>query len=928
MLTKQTYLCFGNKFRSCMLLLMLICASYFANAQLSSRIYRTKVLYDTLIANNNRDFLYNNVTITNLTSDSISIFLTITMPKGWLLTTQKVLTVSLPPNQNTIVNLRMLPSKSTTANWETVKLEYRLNKGVEKITDTFRVKVQEFMKFKGRLPMPSIVLGAYQKDITFPVFVKNSGNTPKNYTIKYYNQLLNLNYKQKIHLEPSHDTTYKIPLRLTEAQWSLLRKEEIKVQVTVEDGETINLMQELSKIGSVLKEYPSAYQDMPLQVETGMTAQGKDDIQYYGALHGRLDLANRDRVSFDVRSKTFARGQVLDNDIYRVEYDGQKWYGSAGNVMQLTDFVMDGYGLQFGKKWRQQTSRAGIYALLKSRSGDSKLFGGDVAFWVKDNIKLTESAAANFDAANKINSYLVKQKIEVKFNDDMEGAILMGAGIEQATQQLLNSKKTSQAGTSIGYSFLWNHKHINVTSNVLFNSNSYPGVFKGQRSQSHDVRGIYKNVFVGGFYEFNLRKQNIYVDTQLFSDVFNLKTESYGARVGLSIKRLNLTFSAGNQIQQQSESATDPIYLYSFVNLNTSLMIGSRSYISLNSYLGEGRLKGFEDTTKVTVMSNQGSLQIYFGGVSARYDIGPYFYHEYIRYLKKPEDYNRVVLGPYIDLNLFKNSLTFRSQYNYNKSVPAATETSNMLGNLVYHNYRRGFDFNLTGIVPINQKDVEPYVSASLRVRLHVPFLPIRKYYQLKLVLFKDENTDGKRNPGEGPVIGQMLALNDNLFISDEEGTVMFKNVAKRDFKADFGYTSKIKGWIPQGGTIQTFPVTGNKTIYIPYKKSKVLVGKLQLKLDKNSNLDFDLGNIKVTATGNDTLRASYSTLTDANGEFYFNLPAGKYTITLSELAFDDKFKPVEFAKQADLINNDTKTIYFEIKQKRRAINIKRKKKK
>src|SRR5690606_29747418 len=130
----------------------------------------------------------------------------------------------------------------------------RLNKGVETLSDTFRVKVQEFTKFKARLSLPSMILGAYQKDISFPVYVKNTGNVPKNYTISYYNTLLNLNYKQAIHLEPQEDTTYKIPLKLSDGQWGMLRKEEIKVQVGVEDGETVNLVQEISKIGYMLKE--------------------------------------------------------------------------------------------------------------------------------------------------------------------------------------------------------------------------------------------------------------------------------------------------------------------------------------------------------------------------------------------------------------------------------------------------------------------------------------------------------------------------------------------------------------------------------------------------------------------------------------------------------------------------------------------------
>lgn len=922
MTLKQTYTCRGRILLLCLLSLLLFSLS--ANAQLSNRIYRTKLLKDTLIADNNRDFMYNNVNITNLTGDSISILLTINMPDGWELTTQKVMTISLPPNQNTIVNLRLLPAKSISANWEKVVLEYRLNQGMETLTDSFKVKVQEFTKFKAFLPLPSIVLGAYQKDISFPVYVKNRGNVANKYIISYYNSLLNLNYKQPLQLNPSEDTTYKIPLKLSDAQWGMLRKEDIKVQVSLEGGETVNLVQQISKIGYMLKEHSSAYLDMPLQLETGMTAQGQDDLQYYGALHGRIDLRDRERVAFDVRSKTYTQGQFQNNDIYRIEYESPAWAASAGNIMQLTDFVMDGYGGRVSRKWKNDINRVNLYSLLKSRVGNSRLVGADATLLVKDKVTLYEALTTNFDDGKGLYSYMAKQQASVKLTDKISARVMMGAGLEQSTRNIPGAPK-QQLGTSLGYHFNWDSKYFNVTSNVTNNSNSYPGIFKGQRSQSHDVRAVYNKVFVGGFYDFNLRKQNVYTDTQLISDVFNLKTSNYGAKTGIGFKNSNITFSVGNQRQQQTDTGVAPIYNYRFLNLAAAVMFGERAYANINSYYGTGSLAGMEATTSVNVMSNQGSLQVYFAGLSARYDIGPYFYHEYLKYLENPAGYRRLVLSPYAELNLFKRRLVMRTQMNYNKSQPSGDETSNVLANLLYHNYKHGFDFNLTSIVPLHQVTIEPYITASLRVRLNVPFVPVRKYYQLKLVLFKDENVNGKLDEGEGAIAGQTVALNDNLFVSDERGIIIFKNVEKKSYKADFGYTSKIKGWIPQGGTIQAYAVTGNRTIYVPYKKSKVLSGKLNVVLDKNSNLDFKAGNIKITATSNDSVRASYSTLTDENGEFYFNLPAGMYTVALSEVAFDENFKPTEYAQQADLLNNDEKTVYFEIKQKRRAINIRKK---
>jgi len=148
----------------------------------------------------------------------------------------------------------------------------------------------------------------------------------------------------------------------------------------------------------------------------------------------------------------------------------------------------------------------------------------------------------------------------------------------------------------------------------------------------------------------------------------------------------------------------------------------------------------------------------------------------------------------------------------------------------------------------------------------------------------------------------------------------VYKNTEKGTYKTDFGYTSKLKGWIPNGGTVQQFEVNSNKTIQIPYKISRILSGQLLVEKDSLSNATFNPGNIKVTATGEKG--EVYSTLTDENGEFYFNLPAGNYIVTLSDIAFNDQFKPVAFSQTADLVNNQNKSLYFDIKQKRRQINI------
>lgn len=897
-----------------------------ANAQLSKTVYKTALLNDTLVAAGNRDFLYNTINITNLTNNKISVIVNVTAPEGWEMVTQSLVTVSLDENGNTSIPIRLVPTKSRTAVWQTVRIEYRLNDGLEKLVDTFRVRVKEFTKFKATLPNGNYVMAGYEKNIRFPVVLRNMGNTPNNYTVKFQNTFLQLDYQQSLLLPPGKDSTFYIPLHITERQWSMLKKEEIKVQVSVENGETMNLAQVVSKIGSVLKEHSSAYLDMPLQLEAGATYQGEDNVQYYGALHGSVDLTPQDKIAIDLRSKTLSKGQAIDNSIVRAEYNGHKWYGTAGNINELTDFYMDGYGAKIGHKWKQR-DRLEAYGLLKSRTGDSKLGGVNYEYGgLRENIRIAGGATANFDNERQLNSYLVKQNGEWRFAEQGKLILSGGVGMEQTFQKLAGNAKDKLWGTSAGYNLQWASKWSAVSSSVLYNSNSYPGIFKGQRMQNHDARLIYKKVFTGGFYEYNLRRQNFYQDTTLFSDVFNLETENYGVRTGVGMNGASIVLSAGKQLQVQSDTGNFAKYRFSYLNLNASVLFFKRLSVTLNSYYGEGVIPGQETTTAVTINSNQGNIQYRWIGASFRYDNGPYYYHEYISYIKAPQAYERIVISPFAEISLFKRTLNIRSQLNYNKTKPGDIETSNILANVIYANPKLGFDFNMIGIIPVKQLEMTPYISASLRVRLHAPFVVARKYYALRVVLFKDANNDGTKNNDEEPVAGQMLSLGNNLFITDKDGSILFKNIDKGEYKADFGYSSKIRGWVPSLGPTQFVTVKGNQTLYVPYKISKILQGKLNLTIDSNSNLSFKLNNIKVTAEtveNADTIK--YATLTDENGEFYFNLPSGNYIITLSPLAFDDNFKPTQFSQPADLVNNNTKTIYFDIKQRKRQINIRKK---
>jgi hypothetical protein len=920
-MTRQTtYRAITTKLALCCALLLM---AFGSSAQVLKNATKTTFLKDSMIAVGSKDFLYNTLTIQNTSSTPLDLQLRISIPQGWQLTTQTIVNITVEPNSSSIVPMRLYPALSNSAAWQQVKIDYRSVATGEMETVAFNVKMQEISGFKAALPNSSLVLGSYQKNISVPVYIKNTGNLDGHYIITAENRFLHLDSKTEIDLVAGTDTVYDLKLTLSEREYEMLSKEEIRIVVA--NGDAYNLSQMVSKIGSVLKEHSSAYADMPLQLEMGGTYEGignQANIQYYGGLYGSVDVTEKDRIAISARSNTFStKGDKNNNGITRLEYTGEHLQVSAGNVTEMNEFMMDGYGGKVAYNWKEKNS-VSFYGVLKSRQGDYKTLGANLNYALRDNVLLTEEISTNLDKQEKLNSGIVKQKLFIQFGEKSKLDLHTGVSVEHSGKDAYFAGKNPIMGASLGYNFTHAGKVLNINSSILYNSNAYAGTFKGQRNQSHDVRILSKSVVLGGFYEYSLRKQTYFADTTIIIDAFNTETHNYGARIGYSHKATNIFLSAGRQTQKLATDGTPTVTTYDYLNLANTFWFGNKIFLNLTGYAALGTATGYTGK-KIPVYSSQATMQVKFIGVAARYDNGPFFYNEFVSYINKPEKYERLMLSPYLETSLFKKKLNVRAQYNYTKAQPSAAAVSSVVMNVAYSDPERGYDFNVNGVVPTTKVEggVSTYINASLRMRLHAPCVAVKKYKSARIVLFKDQNSNGIMDKGEEPLEGQMMSLNGNMFVSDENGSVQFKNMSDSILKADLGYTSKIKGWAPVAGSMQSFAVDG--TQYVPFRKCKILQGQVTLRKDSLSNLKFNVARIKVIVKGTDN--STYSTITDENGEFYFNLPTDNYTVSLSEAAFDENFRPAELAQTVDLTNNQEKTVFFEVKQRKRTMNINKK---
>jgi hypothetical protein len=917
---QYTYKSFSTRLLLCCALMFIAAAS---SAQVLKNATKISFLKDSLVATGSKDFLYNTFTVQNTSSLPLELQLRISIPQGWQMTSQQVVNITVEANSSAIVPLRLYPANTNSAAWQQVKIDYRSVTSGEMESASFSVKMQEISGFKAALPNSAMVLAGYQRNISIPIYIKNTGNLDGHYQVASKNQFLHLDNKTELDLPAGTDTVYNLKLTLSEREWEMLSKEEISIVVS--NGDAYNLSQTISKIGSVLKEHSSAYAEMPLQIEAGgvyETMGEQASIQYYGALYGSVDITEKDRVALQLRSNTYSTlGGKNDNSIMRFDYTGEKLQVSAGNVIEMNEFMMDGYGGKLAYNWKGKNS-VSVYGVLKSRNGNYQTIGGNFTHALSDNILLSEDVTTNFDHVEKINSGIAKQKVFVKFGDKSHLDLFTGLSMEYSKKNAYFDGKNPLMGSSLGYNFVHAGNRLNINSSVLYNSNAYAGTFKGQRSQNHDVRVVMGRFLLGGFYEYSLRKQTYFDDTVLVNEAFNTETHNYGARAGYSHKATSVLISGGRQTQRLATDGASTVTTYDYLSLNNTFWFGHKAFINLSCYGALGTATGYTGK-KVPVTSSQATIQYKLLGVAARYDNGPFYYTEFVSYINKPEKYERIMVSPYLEASLMKKQLNVRAQYNYTQTSPSGAPVTSVVMNVAYTNLQKGYDFNVNGVVPAGKSEhnTSTYVNASFRMRLHPPCVAVKKYHSAKIVLFKDENSNGIMDKGEQPVEGQMLSLNGNMFISDENGTIQYKNTADTILKADMGYTGKIKGWAPVAGSLQTF--AGQGTQYVPFRKAKVLSGSVSVQKDEKSNLKFSVARIKVIVKGTDN--ATYSTITDENGEFFFNLPSDNYIVSLSEAAFDENFRPVEFSQIADLNNNQEKTVYFEVKQKKRTMNINKK---
>ena len=228
------------------------------------------------------------------------------------------------------------------------------------------------------------------------------------------------------------------------------------------------------------------------------------------------------------------------------------------------------------------------------------------------------------------------------------------------------------------------------------------------------------------------------------------------------------------------------------------------------------------------------------------------------------------------------------------------------------------------------------YFDIGFKKAFDIP-QPRIKYYDLKVVFYKDLNGNRAKDKNEGGLDNILVKIEgDELadtvgkalgkftfieLVSDQFGEINYYNIPEGNYKITILPLRSIKDLYNINGTEQRIIIKNNTTHYVPFVQANKVTGRIVLIRDEySSEGGISIADVRITAI--DSARNTYSTLTDRQGRFALFVPQTGRTKVRVNNVFGENFKILQDEFTVDFNGFREFEIVFKFKEKARGINI------
>lgn len=857
-------------------------------------------------------YVFNNIRVNNTGQTTRSFNIDADIPVDWskIIDFQKLFTIQ--PGETLIIPFRIATSsiaKSDINYISTLKFLMPSENLSEELKILCFIRSRSLWKIS--LPNNSILKQVTTDNATFPVLIRNSGSVSEHISLSFKDNVgLNIPDILNLAISPGSDTLIQVNIPADD-RFQNAKEVRIIVEASSKSKEKQSAEQVISALNSTLEANKTPWFNLPLTLE--LRGQNAFTEGQTFSLNGEMTLGfKEDRaLSMNYQSETLY-GAKGGQSYYLTQYRSKGLTVSAGDQTGFKNFQMIGYGIRSTISLRKKTQEIQVSA-IKSKDYKTSEFTYQHSFTLKKGSFSIENFGF-FDPDKGINSYISEALLKKPIGKNTTLSLFQAGGLEDINQLAFTAQRISSR-TAIQFNS--KIKKFNIRSNTDRASKYYPGFNKGLFTTANDIGFTNKANTFSMFGNMNYR--GMMPDSGVYETLLSLNSKEYGLKYGLTGKTWSNFLSAS--FLEQTEAGVDSIKSGTYkLGFAMNKRFGKNAFLNLAVNAGKIRLPGL-DSVKSTSFNGGGTFQRKNIGINARYEYGFSQLGDIHTFLQTGKIPRRLNGNLFIENSFLKKNLQLRNQGDFNLNYSDLTKNFSIRSDASYNLRKSGTQLKLSYLRTFNKIGTSN-INLSIRKNLNLPLPGIRKFQTMAIMLFKDINADSVFNEGDEVLPDATIRINGKSFISDSEGKVSYKNVTKGIYDVDLTMSAQ-KSWIPRAAYKQSVEVNKETNIYIPFKKTAYLTGKVILNKAPNSQKTFSINNIKIMAIN--SKGQTFTTLTTENGSFSFSIPEDRYEVRIFSSSFDSSFQLTESVLHADLRNQTAlEPLQFIINEQKRQINIRK----
>ncbi len=698
----------------------------------------------------------------------------------------------------------------------------------------------------------------------------------------------------------------------------------------------------------------------PLTIELGLQnilSESSPSLLFAG--YGTVLFKNDDNLDYNVRffnipfygfGSIGARDFLWQRSRIYAGYKSKRWEIGAGDINAYGSPLLAVLGRGIGGQYDINSNNT-VGAALTGALG-FPMYSGTIFHDIKlpKSISLRTTLNGLQDDFNKINTYGGSFQIDCPITKGHFITFILASVFSQHNYDSLsfigqngipnpvNDPGISRLGFASQLNYRFNMKKLTGSLFAFYSTRNYFHNFSGRVSVNANAQ-----------YVFNSKYSIVATSVLFFQDpiwynrgvlVPENKFMSGVHRADLSNRiSSKLTFYAGPLLEHISFSALkidnktgDSTNTY-FTSISPKIALRASYKTSASGFITPYTIFGYTYVTSaldstITVLSPLAKSPAFFNaraglnviqgnwGINIFYFYGPYSFinQQDFYYFGR---YNKSIrIMPFIQKYYFNKTLLFSSYNSYFYEVVTNNERISLNARLHFF-LGKDWDFfvdNNLFLSSIVSSEGRKSYSRSMFLNLGVKKVfdipqPKVKYYDLKIVCFKDVNGNQVMDGNEQALSDIVISVDRSLkFDSTKNTTVSAPGIfSPTEMVTDnFGYCQYFH--LPEGeidlgvyplqnlkdvyilnGQKQKFFVSRDTTYYIPFVQSFRMEGKIIVNRDEFSAAgQISLANIRITAT--DSTGNSFPALSTADGSYVLYVPkAGEYKAAINNV-FGDKF--------------------------------------